>query len=440
MCADWKKSTTGRYAMVLVSQQDVVKMNFNLETIEVEGVANFMRRYLAILQLAFFYNFITEQQRDSIASSILQAARNSANGDEILVSNYVYAISLRFLTLSNYECWELLREVTSISAAENFIAETKEWFKNRILNDMKRAKEGYKKSISLRNASLLSTWKNCYKSLEDMSGCLNEGTKLEMKGLHTESAVGRVSYVVIRGECGVTYLEKLENYIKNLWIEVSILIKFDASKIMKAIVNERNEFKLALQNEITPQIEIAQREYDSAVNRLSQLEKSYEEMLKRIEESEAVYSELLEKFEEEHPELDEDELYDAFDEYWMNSPYYFSEDRSELEDAFRERRTKLQEEINVCRQKVDFAEDHKVSVESSMVGEDTGDYVSLLDVLNEYAVVEMFKKGIIAFPQNLAEKMAIFSKLPFKEASKTFLDCEAERIHLTAEEKAYLSH
>ena len=440
MSADWKKSTTGRYAMVLVSQQDVVKMNFNLETIEVEGVAKFMRRYLAILQLAFFYNFITEQQRDSIASSILQAARNSANENEVVVSNYVYAISLRFSTLSNYECWELLREVTSISAAEKFVAESKEWFVNRILEDMKQAKEGYKKSISLKNASLLSTWKSCYKSLEEISGCFNEAAKLELKSLHTESAAGNVFYMIIRGEKGITYIEKVESYMRNLWIEISILVKFNAGKIMKAIANERTEFKVALQNETTPQIEQAQRDYDSAVKRLSELEKSYEEMLNRMEESEAVYNELLEKFEDEHPELDEDDLYDAFDEYWMNSPYYFSEDRSEMEDAFKERRTKLQEEINICRQKVDWAEDHKASVECSMVGEENGDYVSLLDILNEYAVVEMFKKGIIPFPQNLAEKMAIFSKLSLKEVTKIFLDCEAERIHLTAEEMTYLLH
>ena len=75
-----------------------------------------------------------------------------------------------------------------------------------------------------------------------------------------------------------------------------------------------------------------------------------------------------------------------------------------------------------------------------MVGEENGDYVSLLDILNEYAVVEMFKKGIIPFPQNLAEKMAIFSKLTLKEVTKMFLDCEAERIHLTAEEMTYLLH
>lgn len=438
MSAVWKKSTTGRYAMVLVSQQDVVKMNFDLETIEVDGVANFMRKYLAILQLAFFYNFITEQQRDLIASSILQAARNAANEDEVLVSNYVYAISLRFSTLSNYECWELLREVTSQNAAEKFIAETKEWFTNRLSSDMKLANEGYKKSRLLKNAMLLSTWKNCYMFLKEFSSCFNEGTKLELKGLHTVSAVGDVAYSVIRGECGSTYIEKLENYIKNLWIEVSILIKFDASKIMKAIASERTEFRTALRNERTPQIEEAQKEYDSAVARLSQLEKSYEEKLKRIEESEAIYDELLEKFEEEHQDLDEDELDDAFDEYWMNSPYYFSEDRSEVEAEFKERKSKLQEEINLCRRKVDAAEDNKASLENSI--EEPGDYVTLWDILNEYAIVEMFKKGIIPFPQNLAEKSAIFSKLTIKESAKIFLEGEAERIHLTAEEVTYLTH
>lgn len=424
--------------MVLVRQQDAVKMNFNLERREVDSVANFMRIYLAILQLAFFYNFIDEKQRDSIAGAILIAARKAAKEDEVLVSNIIYIISLRCLELSNFECWELIREVTSSEAAESLVSETKDWFVKRMLEDLKKAKMGYKKAQNLKNAALISTWKSCYKSMELISGCLNEGAKLELKGMHTQSAVASGLYVPLQSEKGLTYIDKMENYIHSLWIETSILVKFDAEKIMRAISNERKEARAAFQSKFTPKIEEARAEYNKAVAKLSDLEDSYAKDLKRIEEGEAVYEELLEAFEEEHPELDEDALLDAFDEYWINCPQYFFEDRSEVEKKFRARKRLLQEEINICRQNVDLAEDCKADMENAVDQPD--DDVSLIDILNEYAIVFLFKEGRIDYPQNAAEKEILISRIPTKEITGIFLENEAERIHLSAKEMTYLSN
>lgn len=422
--------------MVLVNQQDVVKMNFNSERRMVESVADFMRIYLIILQLAFHYNFITENQRDSIANAVLMTVRNIAKEDEILVSNYVYAISLRFSKLSNFECWELLREVNSKDAAEKFVLETKEWFLKRMLEDLRKAKKGYEKSQKLKNAGLLSTWRSCYRALQQLSGCFKEDSKLELKGIHTESVVGTGGYIPLQDEGGYTYIDKMENYIQNLWMETSILIKFDASKIMKAISKEREDAKVAFQSMSVPQIEEARARYDRAVAALAELEASYAEKLKYAEESEYIYDELLEKFEAEHPEMEEEELADAFDEYWANYSEYCSEEISDVEDMYHQKRIELQEEINICRRNMDLAEDSKAEQENAV--EQPDDDVSLMDILNEYAVVELFKQGQIRYPQNAIEKAALFATIPTKEAIKIFLQNEADRIHLTAEERTYL--
>ena len=87
---------------------------------------------------------------------------------------------------------------------------------------------------------------------------------------------------------------------------------------------------------------------------------------------------------------------------------------------------------------MDLAEDHKTDMENAVDQPD--DDVFLIDILNEYALVFLFKEGRIDYPKNVAEKEILISRIPTKEITRIFLESEAERIHLSAEEMTYLSN
>ena len=73
--------------------------------------------------------------------------------------------------------------------------------------------------------------------------------------------------------------------------------------------------------------------------------KQRQAILKKIAESEAIFDEVLTTFEEEHPDMDEEEFEEAFDEYWMSHPSYSKEIYSDIEEEYKEVRRKQQERV-----------------------------------------------------------------------------------------------
>lgn len=420
--------------MELVTQRDTVKMKFNLERREINSVGDYMKLYLKILQLAFEYDIITAKQRDAIASSILIAIQKAAGGNEIIVSNYVYVISMRFMTLSNFDCWELMRKITCQEEANNFVSETRSWFLERVNEDLEKANRGYKLSLNLRNASIISTWENYYKTLKIMSGCLEIGSEFNLKSKHSECLVVSM-YTTMNVENGITCLDRVEDYLRMFEIETSILVKIDADKIIKSILRQRSE---KIEIEASPKLEQARQDYQDAVDKLTKLEAFYAERLKKALASEDAYNRIYDEFEEAHPDLDEDEFEDAFDKYWMSCPEYFPDDYLSVEKEYHKKRAYQQKQIDICKRSLDILEDERAELRNMMSR--NGEVVTLEDILKEYAIAFLAQEGYIEYPNTPIEKEQLLSRISRQMAAKIFLQNEDNKVSLTVEECNYLNN
>lgn len=420
--------------MALVTQHDAEKMILDAQVRKINSLSDFMRLYLFILQLAFEHGFISSSTRDGIASSIMVAIQRVANGSDIIVSNYVYAISMRFSTLSNSECWELMKNITSPDEASKFIADIHSWFLKRVEADLSTLNILYKKVKSLGSAFFTTTWKNCYDALKPIGGCLEQGTKIELKSNHDISAQS-LFYETISHDQGLTYLDRLEDYIQKFYIETSILVKLNGSKVMKAIVDER---KVSIDEEPSDEVKKAQQDYDKAVKRLETLEQEYTKKLEKVKESSKAYNRLYDAFVQEHPDMDEDELEDAFDEFWMTCPEYCPDDYEDVENAFIKAKKRQQLRISACKDKLDQAKDVSSSLKNSM--SDFSENITLADVLKEYALIDLAKQGIVTYPSSSSEKSAMVSMIPIESAIEIFLQNEDNKISLTEQEQAYLKN
>lgn len=420
--------------MELVTQRDAVKMKFNLERREINSVGDYMKVYLKILQLAFEYNFITVEQRDAIANSILVAIQKAAYGKEIIISNYVYVISMRFEILSNYECWELMSKITCQEEANIFVSEIKAWFLKRINIVLEKANQGYKMSLNLRNASIISTWDNYHKALMVMSGCLENGSEFNLKSKHSECLVISM-YETLYEEKGLTCLDRVEDYLRKFEIETSILTKIEADKIIKSILRKRREdFKI----DVSPELEQAKQNYDEAVKSLASLDAFYAEELKKAFASEMAYDQIYDEFEEAHFDLDEDEFEEAFDEHWRSCPEYYPYDSVRVQEEYRIKKEYLREKIEFFKERLDILEDEMADIKN-MVNK-TSDVVTLEDILKEYTIAFLAKEGHIKYPNNPIEKEQLLSRISLQMAAKIFLQHEANKVSCTAEECEYLAN
>lgn len=420
--------------MNLITQQDVLKMNFDSERREINSVADYMRLYLKILQLAYEYDAITAEQRDAIASAILAAIHKAASGKDVIVSNYVYAISMRFMTLSNYECWMLMNKIQCQEDANTFVTETKKWFVERIMAALERAKLGYELSRKLRNASITSTWETYIAALKSMGGSLEKDSECNLKSKHGESMV-LTMYSTMHVEDGISCVEALENYLRSFAIETAILVKFDADKVIKTILKQRREH---VEIETSGALEYARQEYDEAMSELERVKKHYAERMRLARESEEAYTRVYDEFEEEHPDMDEDELEEAFDEYWMSCPEYCPDDYLNVEEEYH--RVKLQQEakVDLCRRRMEALEDEKTDFKNATLR--VGNEVTLEDILKEYAIAFLAQNGRVTYPGTRIEKEQMLSEMPRQLAAQIFIRNEADKVSLTAEEYEYLTN
>ena len=421
--------------MGLVTLQDAKRLNFDVERRNKETASDYMRAYLTILQLAHEYEFISVEERDAIAKVILLAVNDAAHDENILISNYVYIIGMRLFSISNYEGWELLKNVTSKSEADKFIVETKAWFSERMNPVLDFTKMYRRKALELRNSFLNSSWETVENTVKILAGALEEGCAIELKAVHKECVSAIIMYRLISSETGATYIDRVEDYARRLAIETSILIKYDAGKLMRSIAKQR---KTPRQVTVSTEVIQARQVVEQEKARLDEIEASYTQRLKKIAESEAIFDEVLTTFEEEHPDMDEEEFEEAFDEYWMAHPSYSKEIYSDIEDEYKEVRRKQQERVYKAQDRLDELEESAVQMQSMFIQK--ADDITLETILKEFAIFYAAQQGQITYPQDYMEKELMTMNFPLEVAVQIFLQNEADKVSLTAQEQAYLKN
>lgn len=421
--------------MELVLLQDAKRLDFDAERRNKEAASDFMRAYLYILQLAYEYEFICEEERDAIAKAILLAVNEAAEDERVLVSNYVYVIGLRLLSMSNYEAWQELKNVTSKSNADKLISETKSWFVEHMNSVLDFTRQSRRIALGLKNGFINSSWETVEKTVTVLTGALEVGTAIEFKSIHKECVSAVIMYHLLKFETGTSYIERVEDYARKLAIETSILLKCNGEKLMRSIAKDRKTPKKVI---VSADAIRARQEVEAERRKLNEIEVSYTQRLQKIADSEVIFDELLTKFEDEHSDLSEEELEDAFDEYWMAHPSYTEEIYSDVDEEFRKVKRKQQERVDRAQERLDEIEENAVQMQSMF--EQKADDITLETIIKEYALFHAAKQGKITYPQDYMEKELMLMNFPLEIAIQVFLQYEADKVSLTAEEIAYLNN
>ena len=419
--------------MQIITLQDAVRERFNLESRTVKNAADYMRIYLKLLQTAFEYNLIVKEQRDGIANIILQAVNALAKNNPFLTSNYVYVLSMRLLEVTNFEAWCMLEKIDSYDAAYQFVAESKDYFEKRVERAFTKVIECNKLALNLRNSHLLDQTQICKDYLKEIYPCFEEDTKIELKKLHTQE-ISRITYLPMHYFSGTTYLERIESIINALFIEMSILDKLDAEKLLREMGKRRRKpIGYVIDNN---ELKVLRNQMAHAKQKVAELTSQYQEKIKEIDASDKAFEKALEKFEKENAHLSEEEREDLFDEYWMNCPEYVPEDRFEVQEEYEAAVRRLEDQIHKYQMKIDIFENNQGSVANILFDNFLG--ITLHDVLGEYAVFVLANTGQIDVVMGQEELAMIKMKLPNELIVQIFLKEKADEIGLTQEEKNYL--
>ena len=345
--------------MQIITLQDAVRERFNLESRTAKNAADYMRIYLKLLQTAFEYNLIVKEQRDGIANIILQAVNALAKNNPFLTSNYVYVLSMRLLEVTNFEAWCMLEKIDSYDAAYQFVAESKDYFEKRVERAFAKVIECNKLALKLRNSHLLDQTQICKDYLKEIYPCFEEDTKIELKKLHTQE-ISRITYLPMHYFSGTTYLERIESIINALFIEMSILDKLDAEKLLREMAKRRRKpIGYFIDNN---ELKVMRNQMDHAKQKVAELTSQYQEKIKEIDASDKAFEKALEKFEKENAHLSEEEREDLFDEYWMNCPEYVPEDRFEVQEEYEAAVRRLEDQIHKYQMEIDTFENNQGSV------------------------------------------------------------------------------
>jgi hypothetical protein len=329
------------------------------------------------------------------------------------------------------DCWELMRKINNPTEADAFVAETKAWFWHRVDKSISRVKQGRNEALTLKNSNIISAWKNCYEILGQIKGCLEATSKIDLKRMHNE-CVAALMYAILKQEEGLTYLDRLEDYIQKLWIETSILVKIEAGKIIKSLADARQK---EASNNVASEIKSARDDYNFAVRELKELDAFYTKKLQKALDSDKILDQKMDEFEKAHPDLSEEEFEEAFDQYWTSCPEYCEDDYSDVREEYNKARKRQLEKIDLCKSALDAAEDNKVILNKSI--SENLDITTLLDVIREYAIAILSSKGYITYPNTPEEKMLLLEQIPDKVAIQVFT--EAVKAKLPEEDVAYLN-
>lgn len=375
----------------LLNRQDIIREEFNELHLDTSDPSVFIMYFAWILQIASEFDFITIEERDSIANYITKAIEESIVINEVFekeqtaIENSMYVVSLYFQSMPNWDAWMELRTISSISDAKEMLLKINSWLNHKLYS--------FKLKLSMVKLTVmklrLKNVEDCYQRLVQVIKQLQKfqytNVELKLKECHSEQYFTSLSsYVFLKenSSSGFNLLERLDEVIDWFCKEVSILDSIDAKKIINHKIIEAKDDEL--------------KDYQE----LNSIDRKYKDMLKKLKK-----------------ERDD------------NLDYYFESlhrpgrkrngcsDEVEIEQEYTRKKRALE---NEWRKKIaEASKRHKEAIDNKveLLQED----YSLVDIIKEYAIFSLAKAGKISYPETLEQRAELLKTIDLDMAIREFI-------------------
>ena len=400
----------------IISMDKIREEKFNALVLETNGISQFLAYYTLLLKTACEYGFLTSYDAEDISNKILNSFQILFEESVIVMSNNMYVLTAYLKTMTNIEQLEILKKLTDKNQAKMIFEASCKWAFDKVSK--------MKSQLSfIRNNDLVSyeprfafAWKEIMSKVVELSGYSNIDTTFSFKEVH-ETNTFVVSYNFAKDFDVKNYFENMSTGIDMFLIEMQIMKKLDAPKIIKNLKHRETTEKLLVKNKIRQEkekIEKKLKNLEIAYQNIKQAEWEYQQAIIKLEEEfKAIYI-------KEHSKIfDEDEFFDAFEEWLTTLPQErFNNDGAHIDIQVISMKYKdKKEEFLTKLDKLEKTSEKKLRNNWNVFSEE----IYLEELVKIKAVMIMAEYETIQIPQDIKKLKEFISKIKIADAVKVLL-------------------
>lgn len=369
----------------LLTREAFFRDIFNASKINTEDVKAFLMYFGGILQLGIDNGLIDQAHRNAIATAITNAIELKTNDDDdeedydvnyVQIRNYMYVISSYLQSKSNWDAWQELIKIESQSDAIALMNDARNWLTKKLNPRMAFLTAIKPKVEKLGLSNVTSAHKLLVETMRDFMTCVSVATKFDLQDYHN-SVFGIGRYILMHDDSqdSDNFCMKFCDVIYNFCMEVSIMSKINTKEL---VANKTNE---------------AEGYYNNESKEVEAVNNFYEEKLAKLKER-------------------------------FNKELQSCDDEVDVENKYSEAKLKMEQE---WEEKLNNLEKKQAEAEEFQMEILGGDY-SLIDLIKEYAVFGLAKKGKIQYPTTMLQRSAVLMRLDEKQAIPEFIELNRETL------------
>ena len=400
----------------IISMDKIREEKFNALVLETSGISQFLAYYTLLLKTACEYGFLTAFDAEDISNKILNSFQTLFEESVIVMSNNMYVLTSYLKTMTNIEQLEILKKITDKNQAKIIFEESSRWAFDQI-NKMER------QLSFIRNSGLVSydprfafACKEIILKVVELKTYSNVYTTFNFKQVH-EAKMFAVSYCFAKNFNVENYFENVSLGIDLFLMELQIMKKLGAPEIIGNLKHRESTEKMLAENKIRQEkkkIENKLKNLEIAYQNIKQAEWEYQQAIIKLEEEfKATY------IKEHSKTFDEDEFFDAFEEWLLTLPKErFNNDGAHIDiQVISMKYKEKKEELLTKLDKFEKTSEKRLKDNWSVFSEE----VYLEEIVKIKAVMIMAEYETIQIPQDIKKLKEFISKIKIADAVKVLL-------------------
>ena len=375
----------------LITKDNFLEETFNLRIIETETCQKFILYWIAILHLAVELNVCNETRSNFIASSVMQAIDDVIILDEedefedkdIQINNYLYVLSMFLQTKSNWSIWLRLNTINSIADAKSLLHEAKTWLEKMLTKQKFLLVQTYPKVMNLNLKNITNLYHHLFNTIKSFMAFDVFGNSFNICSYY-DQPIYTCNYHFLNTayEKSKNLYDKLFQIIYNFCIELSIMSKIDASKIIKQKSEEIEDDSL------------------KKIKEINEIDQHYMQEIHSLHKK-------------QHQELNY--YFESLDKPGRKKKGF--EDDLKIIQNFQEKKEHVERKWKQEIKKIE-----KKHMKSDFFLIEFTDECSLSDLIKEYSLFSFSTKGLFEYPNSLESRSQMLSSLKLDSSIKEFLD------------------
>lgn len=396
----------------IITQEEVYKERFNANSnnlnVDINDIENFLSYFLIILGLAVQSEIIDESRRDKIFEYLFGAFESDTDSNSILVTNKMYVFSAWLMTFSKWEAWIMLEKIADFNSACLLYNEADKWYK-QIIREMTFSFGSIEKSIeTLDNSNLRADYKCMGTLLKNMKN-YSVIPDISFKNEHISRSQSVFLYCFIKEKNG-NIIQSLRNAFHDFAMELRIFNKLNGKKFAEFSLSDYTDSEkqkaiaeVELNQKFESQIRAIKAEREKALDKAIRFNMKYENM--SAKEQATVPSEIV-----------------------------VANDTISIENKY----SVMISEINNNWSKAEGSLDDMFSKANELEGQlILQDIPTLSFLLQEIALISIYRRGIINYPDSRLKKGMILSRIGTSFAINELLNY-VEDYQLSEKEREFL--